>query len=152
MKQKYNSGDVFTVQLLDSTYSVGQVLKISRLALNSVFCAFFSMRLKEGQKPEYSEIVSSNIISILFVTRDLLDSKKWKVVANFPSVEVPSKINYEELEQNKFVGAKIIGSANVVKFLSAFHSIFPWNAFFKDNYFDNLLISPEKKPENLIFK
>ena len=43
-------GAVFLVRLVDGTHGVGQILKVTKEAMNSVLCAFFDVRL-EGDFP-----------------------------------------------------------------------------------------------------
>jgi len=47
---------------------------------------------------------------------------------------------------------KIVGSANIAEFLNAYYGLVPWDDWADPNYLDKLLISPDKKPKNIIFK
>jgi hypothetical protein len=51
-----------------------------------------------------------------------------------------------------WVGAKVIGSANVADFLAAYHCLVPWDDWKDPSYLDHLLIGPEKKPTNVLLK
>lgn len=85
-------------------------------------------------------------------TRDLLDSGEWKILATHP-VEVPrSKFPFETLRRKGFIGATVTGSGNINEFANAFCALVPWDDWADPSYLDRLLLSPELKPKNLIFK
>ncbi len=92
------------------------------------------------------------MFSLLFTTRDLLDSGDWKVVTNTP-IELPRKrLPYEDLRSSGFIGAKVIGSRIVAEFANAYCALAPWNDWHDPNYLDRLLLSPDLKPKTLVFK
>ncbi|EAC6409610.1 hypothetical protein EMI97_07410 [Listeria monocytogenes] len=77
-KQVWGVGDLFSISLLDGSFCIGRVLGFEPDALNSAVCAFYAHRVNEI--PEVEPILYENeLISLLFVTRDLLDSGDWKV-------------------------------------------------------------------------
>ena len=150
-KQQWARGDVFLVPLQDGTNALAQIVGREAQVLNSVTCAFFESRLAEGVTPIEADSALGRLISILFCTRDLLDSGRWKVVGN-RSVELKKKdMPYENCRSKGWVGAEVEGSGIVEDFLNAFHGLQPWDAYKDPNYFDKLLLSPKKKPHNLIY-
>jgi len=148
-RQMWKEGDCFLIPLSDGNGLMGQVLATEQSVLNSVSCALFHhiMSSQECPPPELDRLFSA-----LFTTRDLLDSGRWKVVASYP-VPVPrEKFPFEELRQNRFVGAKVVGSKNVEEFVNAFCGLTIWDDWADPNYLDRLLISPDVKPKNLLYK
>lgn len=57
---------------------------------------------------------------------------------------------YENLRKEDWVGAKVIGSRIVSKFLEAFYRLRAWDAWKDPTYFDRLLVAPEKRPADVI--
>jgi hypothetical protein len=111
---------------------------------------------------------AKDLIAVLYVTRDLLDSGHWRVVphqraglqqqlseafyARFPHLRWRHFVDIDELKPSGYIGLTIHGSANVTSFLNAFHKLSPWNDFFDPNYLDGLLISKDRKPTDLLLK
>jgi Immunity protein 26 len=152
-KQKWETGDIFLVELQDGKYVLGQIVGHEVSALNSASCAFFNFRVSDAAGIQrINELPVQNVFSVLFVTRDLLDSGKWKVVGA-RRVSIPKDMQpFEDLREKGFVGAKITGSGIVVEFLNAFYGLLPWDDWHDPQYLDSLLISKEKKPVDLVFK
>lgn len=150
-KQSWNIGDIFLVELSDSTYGVGQVVGREPTLMNCVVIALFQNLLVE---PECDSSVAntSNLCALLYATRDLLDSGRWKVVAVAPTVVARSEFPFEGLRAIGWVGAKVFGSANVEKFLNAFHRLAPWNGMADPLCFDKMLLGPQCKPHDLLYK
>lgn len=147
--QNWKTGDCFIVPLNDGEGMLGQILAAEPSVLNSVSCALFNQRARSSECP-LPEL--GQLFSTVLTTRDLLDSGQWRVVASHP-VQVPrEKFPYEQLRQNRFVGAKIIGSRNVSEFVNAFCGLSVWDDWADPYYLDHLLINPDLKPANLLYK
>jgi hypothetical protein len=142
-------GDVFLVPLTDGTRGLGQVLMVTKEALDSCICALFSTRTANTAVCDQSFLDGAEVISVIFVTSELLKQGHWVVTSNCSVVVNADRyLPLRELEARKFVGAKVIGSGIVQKFLSAFHGLHPWDAWHDPNYLDKLLVSVDKRPEN----
>jgi hypothetical protein len=148
----WKAGDNFLVPLEDGTFGQGQVLGYELHALDSAVCAFSSRRF-ETSPDSLVPITEPNLIAVLFVTRDLLDRGYWKILSNGPIVVQGQRfLDLEGLRRKGFVGAKCYGSRIVADFLSAYHRLLPWNAYFDPNYLDELLVSPDRKPADVLLK
>ena len=152
-RQKYKKGDVFVVPLCDGTYSLGQVLSPEPKALNSVACAYYSLRIVDGPILDIpTPLPLDNLISVTLTTPDLLNRATWPVVAD-RTVNVPSKKRpYERYRSKEWVGAKIIGSGIIRQFLNAYFGLAPWDAMDDPNYYESLLLDPSLKPSGLIYE
>ena len=151
----WDVGNVFCVPLRDGTWSVGQVVGREADMLNSITCAFFALRVPEpGLPTEGWKPRSADPIAVQFTTKDLLTRRRWKVVANLPVSIPPSLFPYESTRASAWVGAKLIGSANIESFLNAYFGLEPWDQMHDPHYFDGLLLGPEHKPspERLVFE
>lgn len=151
-KQRWHVGDVFTVRTSDGMYIVGQIVGREAHVLNSVSVAFFDVRVADPAHAIGIALVADLVFSIVFSTRDRLDSGKWVVVENRPLAVGTRQLPYEEQRSLGYVGAKVIGSANLEKFLNAYYALAPWDDWADPTYLDRLLISSSKKPSRLIFK
>lgn len=152
-RQSWDVGDVFIVQTQDGKNVVGQIVGQERDVLNCVSCAFFDFRVKtEHELTDAHELPIDRIFSVLFVSRDLLDSGAWRVVKPLP-VKVPTQwLPFEHLPRDEWIGAEVRGSAIVNEFLNAFFGLVPWDDWHDPAYLDGLLLSADKKPRRLIYK
>lgn len=150
-KIKWQSGDNFLVPLKDGSFGQGQVLSYEAQAMNSVICAFSSKHFVDLQE-QIDGISEADLIAVQFVTRDLLDNGRWKVVNNRPIIQWEKLIDIQAMRSKGFIGVSIQGSLIMANFLNAYHKLIPWNHYYDPDYFDKLLISPDHKPAGLLLK
>ena len=150
-KVKWASGDLFKVPLDDGECCLGQVLGQMGGFKNIVNCAFFDIRLKDGDPPYF---VLDKLIAVISTTRDLLDEGYWSIIGHQPMAVKKSGWPNEQFSNSGYIGAKTYGSGIVNHFLSAYYGLYPWNGYKDSNYFLKLLVSPSKKPPDsvLMFK
>jgi hypothetical protein len=151
-KQTWGAGDYFMVPLNDGTFGLGQVVSLEPGALNSLVATFYDARFSSQDIDPSILHKESTLLAALFVTRDLLDSGRWKVFGNAAPPDVQKYLNIQALRKSGYIDARIIGSGIVQQFLNACHCLEPWNQFHKPDYLDHLLISPDRKPANLLMK
>jgi hypothetical protein len=151
-KQKWSVGDLFVVTTPDGKLVVGQIVGQEQSVLNSVSLAFFDTRFDSMDEAGVASIGPETAFAVLFTSRDLLDSGDWKVVGHRHPVIPQAMRPYEHLRKGGFIGANVIGSGNVQKFLNAFYGLSPWDGWKDPQYLDRLLISPTKKPLKLLYK
>jgi hypothetical protein len=147
-KVKWNTGDVFAIELMDKSKIYGQVLDLQMT--NIVRVALFNERtdfiiLSELCKAE-------NLISLLASSREQLDYGVWEIMGNKEvNIEV-SRYPNEQYRDSGWVGAKHYDAAIIEEFANAYYGLIPWDDWASPNYLDNLLIDPSSKPTNLIYK
>ena len=150
---KLKAGDLFFVPLEDGTFGLGLFHKYSPKALNSCICSFYGNNFSTREEIELIEFNDLRMISLVFVTKDLLQKKVWGRVRNIEEslsrFDLPD-IPYENAGSYK--GAKVYGAGIIREFLNAYFGILPWNMMHDPTYFDKLLITNIKRPKNLIFQ
>lgn len=57
----------------------------------------------------------------------------------------------ERFKQGDVVGMRSYQTGIIEMFLNAYFGLTPWDECYDPNYYDNLLVSPDKKPSNLIY-
>jgi len=150
-RQRHKIGDVFAVPLVDGSFSLGQVLSYEPDALNSVGCAFYSIRALDPKSLVVPQPLSrEDIVSILLTTKDLLNRGRWPVLANRAAPIPLAHCPYDRFRSLKWVGATIEGSAIVEQFLSAYHGLSPWDQFADPKYLDELLLDAALRPPNVL--
>jgi hypothetical protein len=152
-RQPWQAGDVFTIALSDGRCALGQVLSSERQALGSAGIALYARafdsaeRASEAEKPKRRDA-----FAILLATPDLLDNGSWPVIGTRPIPFWWWQRPYERFRRNGFVGAKIIGSANIREFVHAYFGLRAWDDWHDPKYLDGLLLSPKMKPGTLVYK
>jgi hypothetical protein len=153
-KVEWSVGDVFYIPLSDKDVVLGQIVGREADLLNSVTVALFDVKCKPEEVAAALPFISaSRAFSVLFTTRDLLDMGEWPLHGTEP-VSIPkAQLPYEHLRQDRFIGAKVIGSGIVNEFVNAFYGLTSWDDWKDPNYLDGLLLSPAKKPQaRLMYK
>lgn len=148
-RQRPKEGDVFAVPLNDGSYTVGQVLGYEPDALNSVGCAFYDMR-SSGEPRLPAALPREKAISILLTTPDPLKRGYWPIVGEQAIATPVSARPYEKYRAKRWVGAKIVGSANVRELLEAFYGLAPWDDYADPEYLDGLLLDRALRPKNAV--
>jgi len=149
-KHNWSVGDVFAVKQEDGRYSLGQVL--DQTMTNVISCAFLDIRLAAVEEFCEAAVLPERVMSAVSTTREQLDSGDWVVVGSVPLLLPRSQWPNEEFRNDDWVGAETHGSAIVDEFLNAFHGLVPWDDWYDPGYLDTFLLSPDKKPKNLLFK
>ena len=151
-RQRWQVGDLFKIALSDGSAALGHIVAREAEVLNSVTCALFDIKVPESCPPECPPFPGEEaLIACLFTTHDLLNRGTWPIIGQVASQLPISCFPFEDCRKKGWVGAKVIGSGNVRTFLDAFYRLAPWDDWADPNYLDRLLISPQKKPKNLIY-
>lgn len=151
-KQLWKVGDYFTIPLADGSFSIGQVVGQEKEALNSVICAFFTRHYPDAPHQLDQALVDQELVAVLFVTRDSLDSGDWKVIFSGDTFPISHYMDIAYLKASGFVGVRVIGSQIILDFMNAYYGFYSWDGYYEPDYFDKLLVSLDRKPSKLLFK
>ncbi len=152
-KKTWDVGNIFSVELNDGSYAIGQVVGREAEVLNSITCALFRLRFVELPQLDNVEVLDeSNLIACQFTTKDLLTKRIWKTLGNREPVIPNSAFPHEDCRSNGWIGAEVHGSGILVKFLEAYHALDVWDDWYDPNYLDSILWKEAKKPDNLKYK
>jgi len=149
-KQYWSVGDIFSIQQRDRNWSIGQILDL--MMPNVVTCAFYDIRSSGDNPIERIQLTPDRLISCVSVSREQLDNGKWKVIGHQQPAVGKDYWPNEKFRDCGWVGAKIYDAGIIEEFLDAFYGLVPWDDWHHPNYLDRFLVSPEKKPEHLVFK
>jgi len=148
----WEPGDFFAIPLSDGSTAIGQVLGYEPEALNSAVCAFFARRCVDQPSKRGAPPTKDELVAVLFVTRDLLDSGTWQVIGRGAPLPTAPHIDLDVLRARRFVGVKVVGSGVANRLMDAYFGLYPWNGFAQPDYLDKLLISADRKPRNVLLK
>ncbi|NGY03668.1 Imm26 family immunity protein [Solimonas terrae] len=147
-KQKWGVGDVFEVPLRDGSAAIGQVIALEPGAMKCPICAFYAEKWRDDVSPK---LIESDLIAVLFVTPDLLDSGVWTIVGSRLAIKPDRFVALDELRRSNFVGLRIIGSGIVRELVEAFDGLIPWDRYHDPNYLDGLLAPGRSRPSSARF-
>src|SRR5258708_23647315 len=116
---KWSEGSVFLVPQSDGLCSVGQVLKLTPGALNSVICAFYDIRVKPGAAVSADDLSADKLVSMQFTTPDLLNSGIWALAGQCPPKH-PERVTWRPaLDKAVFRGAVFDGMVELRDVIAA---------------------------------
>ena len=154
-KQKWQVGDYFGIPIEDDFLAVGQIF--GKYDWIGVACLINKMKISSKNLPLYEDIKidKNDVIAAMFITEESLDKGFWPIIQQgivnknilkqyFPNIDL--------IEQGNIIGINTEGSAIIEDFIKAYFSLAPWDDWYDPEYLDKLLISSDKKPENLIYK
>ena len=147
-KVNWSEGDIFAIPLQNGQFLLGQELA-KETSIGAGGVAIFDARLDKLCEPP--ALTLDAVIAILFTTRDQIERGNWPIVARRGVVVPKDRFPYESTRASGFVGAKIVGSGNVVEFANAFCALAPWDKWADPAYLDKMLVTPDKKPSDLIY-
>ena len=154
-KQKWQVGDYFGIPIEDDFLAVGQIL--GKYDWIGVACLITKMQISSKNPLLYEDIKidKNDVIAAMFITEESLDKGFWPIIQQgivnknilkqyFPNIDL--------IEQGNIIGINTEGSAIIDDFIKAYFSLAPWDDWHDPEYLDKLLISPDKKPDSLIYK
>lgn len=123
--------------LLFGPPAVGQVLSVEPYALNSVGVALFGF-LAQGD--QVGALTLDRAVSIQLTSPDLIKSGRWAVVDTRAVEVTPSERPYERFRRRNWVGAKVVGSANIEALANTYFGHCPWEGSHGADYLRTLLL------------
>jgi hypothetical protein len=149
-KQQWSIEDYFTVKLVDGSYGVGQIMDLP--LPNAVSCAFFNIRIGMPHPPKWAFLTAEDIVGVATVIPSHLDRGIWHLFGRGPVLLPRDQWPNEATRSKHWVGSIVYTGAIVEDFLNAYYALTPWDKYLDPNFLDELLISPLKKPTNLMYK
>jgi hypothetical protein len=146
---KWNNGAVFAVPLADGSFGVAQA--IDHWIPHAVYVALTNLRVKSTADPIPS-LHRSKVISLLAVNDRALDFGEWKLLCEMPLLAARLDFPNERFRANGYVGGKSYDGGIAAAFLSAYHALVPWDCYYRPDYLDEMLLSPDLKPPTVVFK
>jgi len=146
-KQKWDSGSVFKVPLLDDSYVVGLVLEIVP-ELSSFVGAFYNCRTSSEMTFSIKDMNLSNPDIVYFVTKNHIEYGLWPVVTSVNPkdyLDIAKIVNYDKLKSGDIVGINVITSEVIVTAFDILNHLCP-NTFAKPEYIESLFYNENSMP------
>lgn len=144
------AGTLFVIGLLDGSQCVGQVISREKAALNSILCAF---TLRDPSSLETStQLAFDDIVSVQLTSDEYLADGRWKLLGQRPLPTFECVFDIQGAREDGFIGSKVIGCAIIESLLNACRCLEPWDDWHDPQYLDGLLVSPDRKPDLVLYK
>lgn len=150
-KTIWHPGDIFVIPLLSGDYAIGHIL--DQRMVNTVRIALYNTIVNEVKNIDPRNVINDeSLISLIEVTREQLDYGVWPILTNLPTSIPISKYANEEFRLNNWINSITHDAALAEDFVNSYHGFLPWDDWYNPDYLDGYLVSPDKKPKNLLYK
>jgi hypothetical protein len=139
----WQTGDVFSIPLLDNSFAFGQVLDKKHCT-----CALINIKSNNTSLSQET-FEKSQPISILHLSNgDLLNNGHWQILFNRATTLNPNGGHGGRFGD---IGSKSYGQCGVLEDLAnAYWGLVPWNIMYDENYYDELLLKGVTRPITVI--
>jgi hypothetical protein len=146
---KWVHGDVFAVPLVDGTF--GLVQAIDHWMPHWIYTVVTDGRVTSLPVADTHTRLGKTL-ALLAVDDDPFDFGGFPHVGRASPIADRRDFPNETFAQSGYVGAKSYTAGVIADFLSAWHSLAPWNAYKDEAFFDKLLISGRERPSTVLMK
>lgn len=150
-KLNWKPNEVFAIPLMNGKYATGHIL--DQRMINTVRIAIYDELIKEIDTIDLSTLINAeDLISLIEVTREKLDSGVWPIIGTKDNVIPIDKFPNEQYRANKWINSLVYDAGLAEDFINAYYALTPWDDWYDPNYLNKFLISLSKKPNNLLYK
>lgn len=149
---KPERGDKFTIPLNDDQLLVGQVIQYDDRGLPGYSIGLFDCLARNQTEAKDTQLSFKDCFSVILATPDCFSkSSNWKI-AGTQNLVIPKKFfPFEKLRKSKKPGSRLYNREVIEEFVNAYYALLPWDNYFKPDYLDGLLLTPDKKPEKILY-
>ena len=150
MKKKCESGDVFTISLLNGKICCGQVLDF--MLPNIIRISLFEGMFESGELIDIEQLVYTKVFSRIATDKHFINAGEWSIIGRTKVLTPISDFPNEEFRREDWVGAVHYSATMVESFVNAYYGLKAWDMYYEPNYLDEFLVNPNDKPNNLMFR
>mgnify|MGYP003575054466 CR=1 FL=1 len=138
-RQKWKIGDIFSIPLLDGTFSFGQIVG-THLTSKSPILALFEIK-QEQNIITTDKLIGAKVLSVWNSDDEYIANHRYKIFFNHEPIVNPENV------KNK----KQSGGVNIHDLANIFFGLEPYNVMFKEDYYDSFLQPDIERPKNIIW-
>lgn len=138
-RQKWRIGDIFSIPLLDGTFSFGQIVG-THLTPKCPILALFEIKQKLNIITT-EELIEAKVLSVWNSDDEYIANHRYKILFNHEPITNPENV------KNK----KQSGGANIHDLANVFFGLEPYNVMFKEDYYDSFLQPDIERPKSIIW-
>jgi len=145
-------GVIFGIEIEPDRFSIGQILAEHKKGLMALSVALSRQVAVKKSSIEVLDFCAKDCVALVISTTDLFENSHINKGPKRKIAISRKQYPYHKEMKGDGIGVKMYQPGILVDFLRAYHGIIPWNSYHDPKYFDRLLVSPEAKPNNLVFK
>lgn len=153
-KQKWQVGDYFGVPTENGNFAIGQIMGDYHYMAMGLACIMSSKTIDLNS--EHINFEEKDIISAIFVIDGALTRGEWPILAHgIADKKLLKKYlpQTDSIEKGDAIGFSVYTSGILDEFVKAYFGLIPWNDWHDPEFLDKeILISPDKKPDNVVYK
>jgi hypothetical protein len=138
-RQKWKIGDVFSIPLLDGTFSFGQIVG-THLTSKSPILALFEIK-QEQNIIATDKLIEAKVLSVWNSDDENIANHKYKVLYNEELIATPENVKDK----------KHSGGADIHHLANVFFGLEPYNVMFKEDYYDSFLQPKIERPKTILW-
>lgn len=147
-----DKGDIFTIKLRNQKLLPGQIIQYDKRGLPCYSIGLFDCIVASIQEAQSLILEFDKCFSVLLATPECLQGKYGWAIAGNQKLVIPKKyFPYEKIRKSGGQGALLHDRGAIEEFSNAYYALLPWDNYYKPDYLDGLLLTPSKKPKNLIY-
>jgi hypothetical protein len=144
----WNFGNVFGVKLPDGDFVLLKAIDL--FMPHWVYVAITNKKVSNAEAA-LPALNRDDIISLIAISKKEFDSGEVVLLGNQTLIASKPDFKNELYKDNGYIGAKTYDTGLAADFLIAFHKLAPWDDWGDPDYLEEFLISPKKKPKDLIY-
>ena len=159
-RQQWNIGDYFLIPLLDGDFGIAQIIgpMYQEYPKDTQRIIYFDAKVPSEQAAveAVKNFTLANVVGRTYMIVGFIgvsDPNPRKMFKIFYHSEPPAAdlfFDLKEFNRRDGVGIKEYTNGYITEFMDAFHGLSPWDSDYKAGFFDDFLVSPDKKPKHLI--
>lgn len=144
-RSRWKAGNVYALPLADGSFGIAQAIVASPGIPGVVNVAVFDYRYRALAECR-NTVARANVIALLGTFRAEMNGGWWAPVGwAEPCVGVDEFMN---VQLNGGVGHTHHGGGVIEGLVSAYHGLLPWNAMYREDYYDSLLAPGIQRPRS----
>ena len=137
-RQKWKVGDIFSIPLLDGTFSFGQI--VGTHLTQSPILALFEIK-QEQNTITTDQLIEARILSVWNFDDEYIANHNYKVLYNEELIASPEKVKNKEHS----------GGADIHHLANVFFGLELYNVMYQENYYDKFLQPNIQRPKSIIW-
>jgi hypothetical protein len=137
--QKWKIGDIFSIPLLDNTFSFGQIVGTDYMVKNPVL-ALFEIKLKKAEVA-IERLLKARILTVWNYLDTEIANYTYKILFNADIIAKPKMVK----------DRKVSGGATLCDLANAYFGLIPYNVMYSEEYYDEYFQPGIKRPKNILW-
>ncbi len=142
--------DIFLIPLMDGDFAVGQVANVDDTPEGTALCLLTLLKSAPDWPP--APIHYSEAIALVLIQDASIRNETWQIVGFEAVPPLDHIFDVTNALRTKFANITAQDPAVIEAFVNACHGLYPWDGFPDSQFFNKLLIFPDRVPSSAKMK